>query len=199
MPAGRRLALIDLASTDATPMAGAELRDPPPPGSTGRLRIRVAWSHPVPLGSVTFRLRVHASADGSAPPVTVPIGEPGADRRMRAIFEQEGKVDLAVAGPLAELFRDQILDRGGRLELPQDQDAGVVSVPTGTVVAVVAISLAVIAAICIALGLAAFGAVLLFAMSKGYNIDDAGYKVAVGEGQSRQEHQMVFKIRQPGT
>jgi hypothetical protein len=105
--------------------------------------------------------------------VTVPIGEPGGDRRMRTWFEQDGAVDLAVTGPLAEAFKSQILDRGGRIE-PMAR-ASVAGVDDAVIIAVVAVSIAVIAAACIALGMATFGAVLLFAMSKGYNVDDAGY------------------------
>jgi hypothetical protein len=179
------------------PLAGAEVENRPATGATGRISLRVRWSYPVPMGQVAFRLRVYASPEGKAPPVTVSVTEPGSDRRMRALFEQDGPVDLAVTGPLAEQFPDQVLARGG--ELTPLTRPSVTGVDDATVVAIVAVSIAVIAATCIALGLATFGAVLFFAMSKGYNVDDAGYTVAVGEGQSRQEHQMVFNIRQPGT
>ena len=46
----------------------------------------------------------------------------------------------------------------------------------------------VIFAICVTLGFAAFGALLIMAMHKGYNINDAGYQVALGEGETCQEH-----------
>ena len=65
------------------------------------------------------------------------------------------------------------------------------------IAAIVTISLAAIAATCILIGMATFAAVLFYAISRGYDIENAGYMVAVGEGESRQEHQMVFSLRQP--
>jgi len=197
IPDGLRLALVDLALTEAVPLAGAEVESRPAPGATGRLALRVRWTYPVPMGHVAFRLRVHASPEGKAPPVAVSITEPGGDRRLRALFEQDCPVDLAVSGPVAAAFHDQVLQRGG--EVAPLARPSVAGVDDAVIVAIVAVSIAVIAATCIVLGLATFGAVLFFAMSKGYDIDDAGYTVAVGEGQSRQEHRMVFNIRQPGS
>ena len=196
VPDGLRLSLVDLAVTDAVPLATAELVDPPAPGATGRHTVRVRWSHTVPLGRVAFRLTAYASPDGKAPAVTVGIAEPASDRRIRRLFEQDAAVDLAVTGDLARQFHDHVVDRGGSVTpLSRPMVAGV---DDATIAAIVVVSLAVIAAICIALGLAVFGAVLFYGLSKGYNVDDAGYKVAVGQGDSRQEHQMVFKLRQPG-
>jgi len=196
VPNGLQLCLVDLATPDAVPLAGAEVENRPARGATGRVSIRVKWSYPVPMGRITFRLRVHASPDGRAPVVTTPITEPGAERRVRALVEQDSPFDLAVDGPLAKLFHDQILDRGGTVvPLARALDGGAISGPTAAVI----ITLAVIAAICVVIGMAAFAAVIFFAISKGYNVDNAGYKVATGQGDSRQEHQMVFNIRQPGT
>jgi hypothetical protein len=195
IPEGHRLSLVDLEISEASQLAGAEILRRPPPGSVGRQQIELRWSYPVPLGNLTFRLRAHASPTGTPPPIRVGIVEPGSDKRMRLLFEQDVPVDLAVSGSMAETFRDQIVERGGRIEplaAPMFTGAEETAIILG-------ISLAVIAAICVLVGLATFAAVLFFAMQKGYNIDDAGYKVAVGEGKSRQEHQMVFKIRQPGT
>lgn len=196
VPEGMQLSLVDLALEHSVPTAMAELVDPPGRGATGRQVVRVRWSHPVPLGRIDYRVTAYASPQGRPPPVLVPIGEPGVEHRLRRLVEQDAPVDLAVTGQLAQAFHDQILARGGRiLPLASPMDGGVISGPT----AVVIIGLAVIAAICIALGMAVIAAVIFFAISKGYNIDNAGYKVAVGEGNSRQEHQMVFNIRQPGT
>lgn len=204
IPEGLQLSLVDLATPEASAMASAELASRPARGATGRHSLRINWSHPVPMGAVRFRLRVYASPDGTPPPINVPITEPGVERRTRLLVEQDAPVDMAVEGPLVQVFHDQILARGGEIGPLQDPaaaglsrpfDAGVISGPTAAVI----ISLAVIAAICIAIGLAAFAAVLFFALSKGYNVENAGYTVAVGEGKSRQEHQMVFNLRQPGT
>lgn len=196
IPASRQLALIDLATTEDAPLASAEIAERPQAGATGRVTIRVRWSHPVPMGQIAYRLRVHASQDGRPPAVLVSVGEPAIERRLRALVEQDAPVDLAVTGPMAEAFHQQILERGGQVvPLARSMDGGVVSGPTAAVI----VSLAVIAAICVALGLAVLAGVVIFAISKGYNIDNAGYKVGVGEGASRQEHQMVFNIRQPGS
>lgn len=196
IPDGLRLALVDLELTEASNLAGAEIETRPARGATGRLSLRVRWSHPIPAGAVAWRLRVHATADGRPPPVLMQMTEPGAERRFRNLVEQDVPVDLAVSGPLVQVFHDQILQRGGEImPLARTSDAGVISGPTAAVI----ISLAVIAAICVLIGMAAFAAVIFFAISQGYNIDNAGYTVATGQGDSRQEHQMLFEIRQPGS
>ncbi|MCL6285093.1 hypothetical protein M3P21_16305 [Ruegeria sp. 2012CJ41-6] len=198
IPEGLQLSLIDLATPGASLAAGAEVVDRPARGATSRLRLLVRWSHPVPTGSLQFRLRVHASPDGTPPPVVTPLTEPGSHNRMRALIEQDAAVDLAIDGPVAETFRTQILERGGQFigaetqsHLARPFDGGL------SAGSIVLISLAVIAAVCVVVGFATFGAVLIIAMQKGYNIENAGYNVAVGEGASRQEHEMVFNIRKP--
>lgn len=191
-----RLSLVDLEQTEASQLAGAEIVDPPSPGATGRFTLRVKWSHPVPMGKVSFRVKAYASPDGKAPPISVGIAEPGSEKRMQLLVKQNAPIDLAIRGALAEKFRDKIVEKGGEITpLSTSMDGGLVSVPTATII----IGLAAVAAICILVGMVTFATVLIVAMQKGYNIDDAGYKVAVGQGKSRQEHEMVFNIRQPGT
>lgn len=194
VPDGLQLALVDLALTDAPPLTSADITQQPARGAVGLQQVTVRWSYPVPFGRVAFRLRVHATADGTPPPVTVILTEPASERRMRALIAQDCPVDLGVEGALVQVFHDQILSRGGSIAaLARPMDGGIISGPT----AVVVISLAVIAAICVLVGFAAFAAVVIIAINKGYNVDNAGYKVAVGEGTSRQEHQMLFNLRKP--
>lgn len=194
IPEGYQLSLIDLSIPEATQLANAEIINRPAQGATGTFSVRIDWSHPVPLGTLTFNLKVYASPDGTPPPITVSLTEPGVNTRMRALFEQDSPVDLAIEGTLVQVFYDQIVARGGDIDpLPTTDTDGGLSAGT------IAITITVIAAVCIAIGLATFAAVLIFAIAKGYNIDNAGYKVAVGEGSTRQEHQMVFNIRQPKT
>ncbi len=195
IPDGYQLSLIDISLTEASALAQAEIENRPAQGATGRFTLVVNWSHPVPLGVLAFELRVYASSDGSAPPITVSLTEPGVNARMRSLFEQDSAVDLALTGPLVQTFYDQILARGGEIspDAGSDLDGGATAGTAGTI----AVTIAIILAICVAIGFVTFAAVLVFAMAKGYNIDNAGYKVAVGEGASRQEHQMVFNIRKP--
>jgi hypothetical protein len=196
IPDGLRLALVDLELTEASTLAGAEIENRPARGATGRLSLRIRWSHPVPTGAIAYRLRVLATPDGHPPPVAMQMTEPGAEARLRSLVEQDVPVDLALSGPLVQVFHDQILARGGEIvPLSRSTDGGIVSGPTAAVI----ISLAVIAAICVMVGMAAFAAVIFHAISRGYNIDNAGYTVATGQGDSRQQHQMLFNIRQPGT
>jgi len=204
IPEGQRLSLVDLATPEASLLAGAVLEHRPQRGATGTLRLTVNWSHPVPAGNLTFRLRVYASADATPPPVTTPLTEPGSHDRLRALVEQDAPVDLSVGGPLVRVFQEQIVQRGGQIVGLNDGDRRVTRtmVVDGGVTEVMVIAgivIAVLAAICIVVGFATFGAVLLIAMHKGYNVDNAGYQVAVGEGESRQEHKMVFNLRKPGT
>jgi len=202
IPEGYQLSLIDLSTPEATSLAGAEIENRPAMGATGRLKIRVNWSYPVPLGKLDYDLKIYASPDGVASPVTVSITEPGANTRMRALMEQDSPVDLAIEGSLVQVFYDQIIARGGEIDpIPtSDQDGGILAKTAAAITAGgAAVLIAMIVATCVAIGFATFAAVLIFAIAKGYNIDNAGYKVAVGQGKSRQEHQMVFNIRQPGT
>lgn len=198
IPEGLKLSLVDLAVTDASLLAGAEIEARPARGATGRGRLTVTYKHPRPMGHVAFTLRLYASPEGVPPTVVVPLGESGADKRMRALVEQDAPVDVAVGGPLAEAFYSHLMANGAETIDPSDGFSGA---PTRTlftgaeIAAIVAVSIAVLAATCIALGFATFAAVLFYAMSQGYDIDNAGYTVAVGEGDSRQEHQMAFSLR----
>ncbi|GAA3876858.1 hypothetical protein [Celeribacter arenosi] len=202
IPEGLQLSLCDLAITEASALAGAEIDAKPAIGATGSARVTVRWSHPKPMGKVTFQLRIYASADATPPVIVVPISEAGADKRMRALVEQGAPVDFAIDGPLAEAFYEQVIQRGGQIIGAEDAyHSGTrpfaVGGGVGEAALALGVSLALIAAACVALGLITFGTVLLFAMSQGYDIDNAGYSVAVGEGESRQEHKMAFSMRKP--
>ena len=48
------------------------------------------------------------------------------------------------------------------------------------------------------LGFMMLYAVLTQAMNKGYDVKDTKYKAVTGEGESRQEHEMLFNLTQPG-
>lgn len=200
IPDGLQLSLVDLAVEEAGIASGAEVTSRPERGATGEVRFTVKWTHPIPAGSVRFRLNVYASPDGTPPPIITPITEPASHARMKLLVEQDAPVDVAIDGPIAQRFKTEIENRGGQLVRPQSADGLASPLVTGVeIAAFVGITLALIAATCVILGFATFGAVLLIAMQKGYNIDDAGYTTAVGEGDSRQEHKMVFNIRKPGT
>lgn len=200
IPPGLQLSLIDLATPELGTMSEAVVEARPARGTTGTFTISVNWSHPVPLGRVAFRLRVYASPDGRPPQVLAPMNEPGSHKRVRALFEQDAPVGVIAEGPLAKAFHDQIVARGGQVvpDAPGSvsQSLGLARSFDGG--ATIIITLAVIAAICVVIGLAVFAAVMFYAMDKGYDIEDAGYKTAVGEGASRQEHEMVFNIQKPG-
>lgn len=197
VPEGLRLAFVDLALTEASPLASAEVRPRPARGATGRLSLPVHWSHPVPGGAIAYRLQVLATPDGRPPPVVMQMTEPGAEAHFRRLVEEGVPIDLALSGPLVQVFHDQIIERGGQI-VPLGRST-VAVVDDAVILAVAGVSLAAIAAICVLAGMTAFAAVIFFAISRGYNVDNAGYKVATGQGDARQEHQMLFNIRQPGT
>mgnify|MGYP000359391725 CR=1 FL=1 len=189
-PPGSRGGVVDLEIVSSSPLASATLVERPRPGGSGRQRLVVEWRHPVPGGHVEYRVRALASGDDRPPVVSMPINTSGSPDRLRTLVEQGVPVDLTVDGPLAQAFHQHIVSRVG------SHSASVrtlEAISAGTIAVVIAIVIAV----CVALGLAAFASVLIYAMSQGYDIEDAGYQVAVGEGASRQEHRMTFQLRPP--
>ena len=198
IPAGLQFAHADLIVEQASALAKAKIDDRPDRGATGRKEILVAWSHP-PWGNVRYRLQVHASPDGASPTVSIPVEEASAEERARLLIEQDVPFDAVLSGPIAQTFKG-LLDKNAKEQGQPLAKQQVTGVDDAVVIgAVVTISLALIALTAIALGLIAFAALCYFAMEKGYNLEDTGYEVQTGEGESKQVHKLRFKVRKPGT
>jgi len=160
-------------------------------GATGRQRAVVKWSHP-PYGKMTYRLRAIASPNGQSGATLIEEGPPGVEDRMKLLLDQDVPISVLVRGPRARMLYEAI--RQKQQEQKGEQRA-VAMVEPITIVAGIAIVM-VIAAV-IMLGFMVLYAVLTDAMSKGYDVKDTKYKAAAGEGESRQEHKLVFNLTQP--
>lgn len=57
---------------------------------------------------------------------------------------------------------------------------------------------ALLAAVVAGVGLFVLYAILTEAMKRGYDVRDTKFKMAAGEGQMRQEHELAFNLTQPG-
>ena len=65
------------------------------------------------------------------------------------------------------------------------------------IIAITTISIVVILAAVVVIGFMTLYAVLKQAMDQGYDVKDTKYKAAVGEGDTRQEHEMQFNLTKP--
>jgi len=198
VPDGLLFAHVDLIVEDASPLARASIEDRPERGAAGKQGVTVAWSHP-PWGKIRYRVEVHASPDGRSAPVSVSVEEASAQARARLLVEQDVPFDAVLSGPIAQTFKalleKKAKEQGGPVAQPQVAGADDAAV----IAAVLAISLALIALTAIALGMLTFAALCYFAMQKGYNLEDTGYEVQTGQGDSKQVHKIRFKVRKPGT
>jgi hypothetical protein len=77
--------------------------------------------------------------------------------------------------------------------------AQVVGADDAVIIGVIgALGIAVIAAVVAGLGLFVLYDVLMKAMKRGYDLHDPKFRMAAGEGQVRQEHELAFILAQPG-
>lgn len=101
---------------------------------------------------------------------------------------------IVVRGRKAKMIYDALRQRGARSETHGLSTAQVVGVDDAIIIGLV---IAVIAAVVIGLGLLIFGGIIFEAMNRGYEVKDTKYKAATGQGETRQEHEMVFNLIPP--
>lgn len=184
IPQGLQLAHVDIEFQDLTLLAKAGILSPPARGSTGNQRIHVRWSHP-PYGKVAYRLRVWASTDGTSQPVMVDHDETGFEIRSKLLLAQSVPVNARVVGQKAAMLNNAI-----------EAQRGSAAAQTQELITAAVIIVLILAAV-VVVGMIVLYAVLHKAMEDGYDVEDTKYKAAVGEGETRQEHEMVFNLRKP--
>lgn len=204
VPDGLKFSRWEVEVLASSAGAGYRVAQSPARGAEGRQTLGVAWWHP-PYGKVHYRLRAFASPDGAGSARPILYDSPGWMERAKDQLAQGQGVNVALRGERArqvyqalsrhESARVQPVARGRGNGLSAAQDMGVVSGPT--VVLVLGIAAAVVAVILIGLGMLTFGALLKFAMDKGYDIKDTKYKAAAGQGEGRQEHELNFNLFKP--
>jgi len=199
IPPGLKYNHWDIELLDASSAVQAVVEGAPPRGSEGQWPLRVRWSHPG-YGKLKYRLRVYASPDGRSAPVRVVHGAPGFDQRSRSLVAQDVPVEMVLRGERAKLVyaalqQAQKHSGNGRTI----SKAQVVGVDDAIVIGIiVALGIATIASVVAGLGLFVLYGVLMEAMKRGYDVRDTTFKMAAGEGQARQEHELTFNLTQPG-
>jgi hypothetical protein len=188
IPDGMKLAHVDIATLEASPLARAELQSVPKRGSTGKVRIVVRWSH-APYGKIRYRIGVIASAGGLSPSVPVEHGTPGFEDRMKLLLAQDVPVDLVFRGETAERLN------GAIEKLKRERGAGEEARTQEFITAGVVITLIIAAAVVI--GLIAVVGLFQMAMEKGYDIRNSKFKAAAGEGPSRIEQELELNLSPP--
>ncbi|MGZ9098165.1 MAG: hypothetical protein ACXW3O_00550 [Brevundimonas sp.] len=193
LPPGTRFALADLEIGELSPLADLEITDLPARGSEGSVEIGIRWSH-APYGRIAYTLKVYANADGRPPAVTVVDGSTGFAQRSRALIRQDAPVTVEVRGPLADGLR-LALERAAPDAAPARASE---AITIGVIAIVAGIGIAALGAVLIAVGLFVFYNLVQEAMRRDYDVEDTGFRAAVGEGTSRTEQAMVFNLKRRG-
>jgi hypothetical protein len=176
-----------------SPGAGYKVEVMPAQGAQGRQTVRVSWWHG-PYGQIRYRLGVFASPDGSAGTEPLIYEAPGWEDEANSRLAQGLPVELAVRGDRAKLIYDAVRTAHPEAVAGPASAALVAGVDDAVIIAVIGLAIVVVISLVIALGLGAFGYILTQAMNNGYDIKDSKYKAAAGQGDSRQEHEMVFNL-----
>ena len=106
-----------------------------------------------------------------------------------ALVDQDADLEMLVKGARAKMLYDAV--QKAQREQAQTQ-------PSEAILIISGLAIAVILAAVVMLGFMMLYAVLTQAMNKGYDVKDTKYKAVTGEGESRQEHEMLFNLTQPG-
>jgi hypothetical protein len=190
IPAGLRFALVDLDVSELSPLADLEIIGIPAPGAEGEVEIAVRWSH-APYGGIAYTLKVYANPEARPPVVLLVDGSTGFAQRSRALIRQDAPISVEVRGMKADALRVAV----ERAAAPETPSRAMFEPVTIAIVALGAIGIAALGAILIALGLFVFYSLVQQAMQKEYDIQDTGFKAAMGEGESRTEQAMVFNLK----
>jgi hypothetical protein len=188
IPEGQKFALVDVEYLEQSLLAKAEVIARPNRGATGTQEIVVRWSHP-PYGKIKYRLRAFASPSGRAAPIRVRDSDPGFDDRSKLLIDQDADLQMLVKGARAKLLYGAVQKAQREKARTQPSEAKIIAITT--------ISIVVILAAVVVIGFMTLYAVLKQAMDQGYDVKDTKYKAAVGEGETRQEHEMQFNLTKP--
>lgn len=194
IPPGLRFALVDLEVGELSPLADLEITGVPSRGAEGEVEVAVRWSH-APYGRISYSVKVYANAEGRPPPMVLVDGSPGFAQRSKALIGQDAPVSVEVRGAKADALRIAV----ERAAAPETPSRAMFDPVTIAIVALGGIGIAALGAILIALGLFVFYSLVQQAMQHEYDIQDTGFKAAMGEGESRTEQAMIFNLKKRGT
>ena len=192
VPGGLKLSRWEVEVKAQSPGAGYKVKVSPKDGSTGKQLMVINWWHP-PYGKIKFNVRIYASADGKANPSTIKVDSPGWIEYANNIVDQGIPVEFVIKGQKAKLLAEAIKKKHND-NRAQAKTYGVAGADDIAAVIIITLGLAALASLVIIVGMVTFAAILFKAMDEGYDIKDASYTAATGEGESRQEHKMSFVL-----
>jgi N-acetylmuramoyl-L-alanine amidase len=194
IPDGLRFTRWDVEVLQSSPFAGYNVAVMPAPGAEGRQQIRVSWWYPM-YGRMRYRLRVYASATGEVGAGAPIVYEaPGWQEQVNNRLTQGLPVEVALRGDRAKLVYDTVRTAHPEAISAPVAAALIAGVDDAIIIAVIGLAIVIVISIVIALGMAVLGYTLTQAMNNGYDVKDTKYKAAAGQGDTRQEHEMVFNL-----
>lgn len=177
--------------------AGYKVSQSPKAGAEGVHQITIDWWH-LPYGKINYKFKAYASRDGrSAATEKIVFDKAGWMENAKDQIAQGVPLQLAVKGDKAKLIYEAIQKYQASQKGNQASADGVAIAMEPITITVVILVGIVIFGILVALGLFTLGAIIKMALDKGYNVKDTKYKAAVGEGQTKQEHEIAFNISKP--
>lgn len=177
--------------------AGYEVSQAPKAGAGGVQQIAIDWHH-LPYGKISYKFKAYASLDGrSAATEKIVFDKAGWMEKAKDQIAQGVPLQLAVKGDKAKLIYEAIQKYQASQKGKQAGAGGVAIAMEPITITVVVLVGIVIFGILVTLGLLTLGAIIKMALDKGYNVKDTKYKAAVGEGQTKQEHEIAFNITKP--
>ena len=197
IPDGLRFSRWEVEVIELSTGAGYAVNNPPEAGVTGRQMIQIDWSH-LPYGTVHYRLSVYASTDGRPSTARIVLDQEHWLSQAKDQVAQGVPIDVVIQGPKAKLLYEAIRER--QADTGQGTMTEAFYAPgteTAVIVAITSISIALVLSLVVVIGMVTFALLLRDAMEKGYDIADTKYTVKTGEGESRQEHEMVFNLSRP--
>jgi len=197
IPAGLMFSRWDVELLEMTLGAMCRVSNAPGAGETGPQSILVDWSY-LPYSKASYRLRAYASPDGRAAPATIVLDEPNWLERAQDQVGQGVPLNVAIRGQKAKVLYDALVQHQNQSEAQGVSRAFFAGVDDAVIIAIAGVAIVVVLSIVVVTGMVTFGLLLKEAMDKGYDITDTRYTVATGEGESRQEHEMVFNLTRKG-
>jgi N-acetylmuramoyl-L-alanine amidase len=198
IPNGLKMSYWEVEVLATSTGAGYKVIKFPPPKSEGKQSIHIEWNH-LPYGKINYKFKAYASPDGIATPKKIYFNSSRWLEKSKDQITQGVPLSLAVKGEKAkQIYRAIQKHQAKQTDKAQQssyEDYSTAMEPI-TITVVVLVGL-VIFGILVVLGMLTLGAIIKMALDKGYNVKDTKYKAGVGEGATRQDHEIAFNITKP--
>ncbi len=132
-----------------------------------------------------------------AAPTTIALDKPNWLERAQDQVGQGVPLNVAIQGQKAKVLYDALAQHQNQSEAQGISRGFIVGGGVGETAIIAGVVIAVVLAVVVVIGMVTFAFLIKEAMDKGYDITDTRYTVVTGEGETRQEHEMVFNLTRP--